>query len=156
EVSTTSCEPRNQLPSSTLPDTVEWPLTAPQLGVWLDEQRTADAARYTVGDYWRIHGDLHLPRLPEGVQFVVDTTEALRLQIQLRGGIPVQQLGPHVPVELQHVDFRGSVNGEEEAQRWMDRDMAQPFTPASYPFFSYAALRVTDDCWFFQYKYHHL
>lgn len=137
-------------------DDVEFPLTALQLGIWADEQFALDPAQYNLGAYWRIQGRLDPARLRDAIQFVVANTEALRLRLVVFRGQPTLRLPAYVPVDLQQLDFRSSPDPEAAAQLWMDHDLAKPFEPTSERLFSYAALQVSDECWLFQYKHHHL
>lgn len=136
--------------------TVEWPLTAPQMGVWLDEQVTGDRARYNWGEYLRIAGPVDLPRLHEAIQHVVDTTDALRLRISAQAGTPSQQLVLHVAAELSVVDLRSSERPEEAAMGWMDRNLADPFENPDGRLFSFTLLRSAEAGWFLCAKYHHV
>src|SRR5262245_24256436 len=105
-------------PTGDIRDPVEWPLTAPQIGLWLDEEVASDPSLYNWGECLSLAGPLHLPQLRDAIQHVVDTTEALRLRIFVRGGIPGQQLAPHLPTELPVIDLDGCERPEEEALAW--------------------------------------
>jgi amino acid adenylation domain-containing protein len=140
----------------TCADSVEWPLTATQMGIWIDEQLAADPTRYNWGEYLCIPGPLHLPQLRDAIQHVVHTTEALRLRLFVRGGIPTQQLALHLPIDLPVVDLRSSARPREDAFEWMELDLARPFDRPDDQLFSFTLLRIADCRWFLCAKYHHV
>jgi aspartate racemase len=134
----------------------EWPLTAAQMGIWLDQRISPNAGRYNIGECWRIRGALDIDCFERALQHVVNETDALRLHVSVQHGSPVVRLSPVLPAALKSIDFRRLTRSDEEAERWMECDLAEPFDADAGRLFSFAVLHTGDASWIAYCKYHHI
>ena len=131
------------------------PLTAPQLGMWLEQQLSTDPYLHHNGVVYRIHGVLDAELYARALRAVVERTDALRLAIRVRDGVPVQEVLPPAAAAPVLLDVRRAADPEAAALAWVRDDVAQPFDLERPPTLRAALIRVADGCQWAAFSFHH-
>ena len=121
--------------SQTLPassaERVLYPLTTPQLDIWLDQVLHADSPLYNIGGYARINGEVDAALLQTAFNQVVNGHDALRTRLvpgSAEHPLPRQRfLGP-VDVPLGLHDVSGHANPEASALSLLQAKLQTPFS----------------------------
>ncbi|MBC3387174.1 non-ribosomal peptide synthetase [Pseudomonas sp. SWRI179] len=118
------------LPASNA-ERVLYPLTTPQLDIWLDQVLHADSPLYNIGGYARINGKVDAALLQTAFNQVVNGHDALRIQLvpgSAEHPLPRQRfLGP-VDVPLGLHDVSGHANPEASALALLQAKLQTPFS----------------------------
>ncbi|SHJ42395.1 non-ribosomal peptide synthase domain TIGR01720/amino acid adenylation domain-containing protein [Nocardiopsis flavescens] len=140
-------------------DVTRMRLTGAQAGVRYAQQAAPESPVFNVGQYTDIPADLDTARFAAAVRSVVADTDALRAVVVGDGPEPLQEVGPHVPGDVEVVDLTGD-GGEDgaraRARAWADADLARPVDVTAGPLYRYALLRVGPRRWLWYQRYHHL
>jgi hypothetical protein len=122
------------------------PLGFSQLWHWnLFDLGERPSARHVVAAL-RVLGRLDVAALRLSIDEVVRRHDALRTQIVLIEGTPVQQISESADVELKITDVGPlpQAEHEREVRRMIHDDILQPISPARDPLFSFRLIRVHD------------
>ncbi|WP_411384849.1 amino acid adenylation domain-containing protein [Pseudomonas sp. MPB03] len=118
------------LPASNA-ERVLYPLTTPQLDIWLDQVLHADSPLYNIGGYARINGAVDAALLQTAFNQVVNGHDALRIQLvpgSTEHPLPRQRfLGP-VDVPLGLHDVSAHANPEASALALLQAKLQTPFS----------------------------
>ncbi|WP_238962040.1 non-ribosomal peptide synthetase [Pseudomonas sp. AF32] len=138
---------------------VLYPLTAPQLDIWLDQVLHGDSPLYNIGGYARINGAVDASRMRQAIQQVVDRHDALRIQL-VPGSpdhpLPRQRFLASVNVPLALHDVSGQADPEACALALLQTNLQAPFSFDSGLLFRAALLKVREDLYYFFVNCHHL
>ncbi len=114
-------------------------LTAAQVRVWADQQRSPESPLYNVASTLDIHGELDLAAFAAAHDALVRTTDALRLTFPTRNGEPVQVLTDR-PVRLETADLSGEP--EERQRAWLAERARVPLALDEPPVRSFLVRRA--------------
>ncbi|KJV05344.1 hypothetical protein VZ94_18840 [Methylocucumis oryzae] len=135
------------------------PLTLPQLEVWMAQTIYADLPIYNLGAYIPIQAKIDPKRFEQAVVSLVQRHDALRIMLtqpKTDDGLPRQLIKPSFPVPFQVWDFSSKKNPLRFAQNWMRQRCDEPFTLYESPLFRFDLIKISDNCWYFFNRYHHI
>lgn len=132
------------------------PLTAAQLGVWIDCSIDPSRTNYNISEYLEICGQIDLAVFRSALGRVVQEAEPLHVRI-VADGDELRQ----VPIRvtdwpLTFVDMTSDPTPRRSAEAWLEDYVAQSIDLLSGPLFSFALLKVSSDTWFWCARYHHI
>ncbi len=131
------------------------PLSGPQREIWYDQTLHPGEPVYNVGGYVGFEEELDPSIFRRAVARVVDRHDALRLELEPAEPEPRQRavkVRPRLPV----VDLSALADGEREARRLMEREIARPFALYRGRLFRFALIRSMAGRWTWLQVYHHL
>ena len=88
-----------------------YPLSSPQMDVWLDSVIIGDTSAFNLGGVLEIEGDIDLDVIHEAIEDLAHRCGACRLVLRENGGMPSQEILLTVP-------------GEPDAIQCMDEEAA--------------------------------
>ncbi|MEU6756785.1 amino acid adenylation domain-containing protein [Streptomyces sp. NPDC046685] len=121
-----------------------YPLSPTQRRLWLLNLITGPDATYTIPLAFGVEGALDRSALRTAVNRIVSRHAPLRTRIATHDGGPVQEVLPHLDVELTEVDLRGGRDPESLAVDVMAEEVRRPFDLTTAPLIRVAVLRVGD------------
>jgi tyrocidine synthetase III len=130
-------------------------LSLTQRYIWLDEKIGGNSARFNIGGYASISGNMNYHALSEAISTLLDSNEIFKLQFSERDGVPYQYHRVSNNFTLEHLDFSGhGENAESACMDWMQSDIQVPVT-LERPFFS-CVLKSSNSQVFWYMKIHHI
>lgn len=133
-----------------------YPLSTNQQQIWLDQIVHPDVAFYHIGLSIRIEGAFE-PRLFEkALQHVVSSNEALRAILQHGDPLPSQTYPDTVVFQIDTLDFSEKTEPHAEAANWMTAQLGIPLTFIGDVLFKFALIKISDTCYYWFQKYHHI
>ncbi|MFD4983089.1 amino acid adenylation domain-containing protein, partial [Streptomyces sp. NPDC058383] len=134
------------------------PLTAAQSGVWYAQQLNPQNTTFNIGEFLEIAGPVDAGLFEEAVRQVVVEAETLRLRFSEADGGPVARILPAESFDqyLHVVDVSTEPDPSGAARAWMAADAARPLDPAHDQLFLFALFKLSDNHYFWLYRYHHL
>jgi amino acid adenylation domain-containing protein len=139
--------------------TESMPLTLPQLEIWMAQAIYADLPIYNLAAYLPIQAKIDPERFEQAVISLVQLHDALRIMLtqpKTDDGLPRQHIKPSFPVPFQVWDFSKKTNPHHFAQDWMNQRCDEPFTLYASPLFRFDLIKISDNCWYFFNRYHHI
>ncbi|MUF07538.1 amino acid adenylation domain-containing protein [Pseudomonas sp. CCM 7893] len=144
----------NEVPCGTLP---EFPLTAAQRDIWLDQLRLGDSPLYNIGGYVDLAGPVIPELIQRAVELLVFKHDALRTVLLLDGdGMPRQTFTLTLAVQVPMHDFSTLPDPQGATQALMQQQMAQAYSMASGPLFRFFLVKLDDDHYRLGTQAHHL
>ncbi|MFY9827364.1 MAG: condensation domain-containing protein, partial [Rhodoplanes sp.] len=133
-----------------------FPLSAAQLGIWLDQQINLSSPRYNFGEYLEFNAPLNPALFEQALRHVVAETEALRVRIVDDGEEPRQAIdsSPHWSMPI--IDFSAEPDWRTCAEAWMNADLAQPVDLSTGPLFGFALFKTSAEQFLWYARYHHI
>ncbi len=129
------------------------PLTPAQMRVWLDQQRSPDVPLYNVAIAIDIDGVVDAGAFARAFEWLVESTDALRLGVSTMAGVPRQRVRDSIRGVTERVDLVGLSDDERAA--WLKREAIRPFDLGGPLFRSVLAQRTPESStWLF--VQHHL
>ncbi|MFL9907266.1 amino acid adenylation domain-containing protein [Paraburkholderia sp. RL17-337-BIB-A] len=136
-----------------------YPLTTPQLDIWLDQVLHGEAPLYNIGGYARINGTVDASRLQQAFNQVVSCHDALRTQL-VPGSpdhpLPRQRFLEPVTLPLDLLDVSGYGDPEAAALALMQENLQTPFSFDGGLLFRMNLLKVREESYYFFLNCHHL
>ena len=68
----------------------------------------------------------------------------------------IQEFRDNLPVEMSSHDFSGSEEALQNAKDYMQAEFVKPFGLYDAPLFKFELIKVSDSCYLWFQKYHHL
>ncbi|WP_248800725.1 amino acid adenylation domain-containing protein [Pseudomonas sp. MWU13-2105] len=136
-----------------------YPLTAPQLDIWLDQSLHGETPLYNIGGYARIKGAIDAARLQRAIDQVVSEHDALRIQLQPGSPehpLPRQRFLESVSVPLACFDVSGHDDPEAAALASMEENLQTPFSFEGGLLFRMTLFKVGEELCYFFVNCHHL
>lgn len=133
-------------------------LTSAQRDVWVDLHLSAKSSIYILGGYLQIDGAITRTMLGDAIDRALHEFDSLRLVFETgaQDGVPLQRICPTIEWQLPEIDFSARPDGEAEALRWIDEQVALPFEDLSRPLFDFALIKVGPERHYWYMKYSHL
>jgi enterobactin synthetase component F len=135
---------------------VEFPLSAAQLGVWYALRAGGRASEYNFGEYTKILGAIDPVLFEAALRHVVVEAEALRVRFIDRNTFPRQAVVTPFDWSMTYQDVSSSPDPVLTAEAWMRTDMTQPLDLHHGPFFAFALFKAAPEEFFWYVRYHHL
>jgi len=133
-----------------------YPLSSPQVDIWFDQILHPDVPLYNIGGYVRIAGPIDPARFEQALNRVIADNDALRIQLYEEEELPTQTFAEHIPITLEIRDFSAQGDAHEAALAWMKQEFVTPFQLYDRFLFQFALCKVSDNCYYWLKKYHHL
>ncbi|MFE5560598.1 amino acid adenylation domain-containing protein [Streptomyces sp. NPDC056544] len=133
-------------------------LSPAQSGVWFAQQLDPLNTAFNLGEFLDIRGPVDADVLERALRRVVDEVEALRVVFAEVDGAPAQRVLPAGELHWSptRIDVSAEADPEAAARAWMEEDLARPVDLTRGPLFAFALFKVSDDRYFWFYRYHHL
>ncbi|MCP5051973.1 MAG: AMP-binding protein, partial [bacterium] len=133
-----------------------YPLSSVQQEIWFDQVLHPLVPLYNIGGYVRIDGAIDPDIFTRAVHLVVQKNDSLRTILHQHAPLPLQEFPTKVPVDIPFFDFSQFPNSKQNAEQWMERELAKPFDLYDGILFRYALIRLSDKCYYWSFCYHHL
>lgn len=132
-------------------------LTAPQAGMWLDGAGDPTSAKYTIGNYVRLVGDLDVEALCRALTQTDAESDCAQLRFGQHDGLPFQYLAEQAaPTDFAVIDLRHAPDPAAAARLEMEAFRRRPFDKGAGPLCGHRLLRLAaDEHWWFR-SYSHL
>ena len=130
-----------------------YPLSLSQREIWFDQLMYPDIPLYNIGGYVRIDGPVDPVLFEQAVCQLVHQNDALRTILHEGDPLPVQEFPKEVRVEIPFFDFS---NSHRDPVQWMKKEFDKPFELYEKLLFQYAFIKISQDCYCWFFKYHHL
>ncbi|MDV7356861.1 amino acid adenylation domain-containing protein [Rhodococcus oxybenzonivorans] len=132
-----------------------FPLSAAQYEAWLAQQLAPDVP-LCIAQYVELHGTLDVDLLMSATVAAADEFGSPFLRLIEVEGRPFQLVDPSTDRSIGLVDFRGEVDPEDAARRWMRADCATPIDLTHDRLVESSILRVGDEHYLWYSKIHHV
>jgi amino acid adenylation domain-containing protein len=137
-------------------DSLSYPLSGAQNGMWMAEKLSANSAQLNIGEYVEIHGQIDPVLFYKALRQVVGESETLHLRFWEEDDGPRQIVGSIPDWTPIFVDLSENAHPVAAAETWMQRDMATARHPQSDLLFRHALFRLRPDHYIWYQSYHHL
>ncbi len=136
----------------------EAPLSFAQERMWLLSQLQESVAAYTLSGALRLEGTLEVDLLQRALDEIVKRHEACRVSFPVRGGEPVQAVGPHADLRIEFHDLQGlpTASRVDAAMSLMRTEIDRPFDLEAGPLVRMLLLRVAPQVHFLMASSHHI
>ncbi|WP_248802875.1 amino acid adenylation domain-containing protein [Pseudomonas sp. MWU13-2100] len=151
--------PMTQVTPSSTGEPALYPLTAPQLDIWLDQTLHGETPLYNIGGYARINGVVDAARLQQAIDQVVRDHDALRIQLEPGSPdhpLPRQRFLVSVSVPLALLDVSGQDDPEAAALALMQENLQTPFSFDGGLLLRMVLLKVGEGLYYLFVNCHHL
>ena len=138
---------------------VLYPLTAPQLDIWLDQVLHGDSPLYNIGGYACINGPVDAARLKQAIDQVVSRHDALRIQLvpgSAEHPLPRQRFLESASAPLTLHDVSAAADPQASALALLQTNLQTPFSFDGGLLFRTDLIKVREDLYYFFVNGHHL
>ncbi len=135
---------------------MHYPLSSPQVDIWFDQILHPDIPLYNIVGYTRIAGAIDPARFEQALNRVIGDHDALRIMLHEGKGLPTQTFAEHTPITLEVQDFSTQEDAHKAALAWMKQEFVKPFRLYDGFLFHFALCKISDNCYYWLNKYHHL
>jgi amino acid adenylation domain-containing protein len=132
------------------------PLSFAQQRLWFFEQFQPGLGTYNMPSALWLNGTLDVSALEGAFSELVRRHESLRTSFRNEGGTPFQIISPPRPFLLPIVDLSSHMDGESEARRLIQEDVARPFDLTRGPMLRAALFRVSEQRHLLLLNMHHI
>ncbi|MDM8558174.1 amino acid adenylation domain-containing protein [Candidatus Parabeggiatoa sp. HSG14] len=136
--------------------TNHYPLSSNQKDIWFDQILHPDIPFYNIGGYLRIDGPIDPAIFEKSLNQVIQDNDALRIILHKGEDLPTQTFAENVQIKLDFHDFSNQENANQLAVDWMQHEFVKPFQLYEGFLFQFALCKVSDNCYYWSKKYHHL
>jgi hypothetical protein len=147
-------EKLNQVGST--PVDTHYPLSSPQLDFWFDQILHPNVPLYNIGGYVRIDGSINPTLFEKALNHVIAENDALRIILHEGESLPTQTFAENVHLKLDFHDFSEQEKAHESALKWMEQEFVKPFQLYDGFLFQFPLCKVSNNCYYWLMKYHHL
>lgn len=133
-----------------------FPLSASQLGMWLQSAADASGQSFVEQVAFRLDGPLDATALHHAWQLLIDRHAALRSAFVAKGDAPKQVVMAQVRLPLQTVDADPQADEAAHVEQLLAAQRAQGFAPNRPPLIRCALLRVSAERHWWVVGFHHL
>ncbi|UZD93213.1 amino acid adenylation domain-containing protein [Pseudomonas corrugata] len=138
---------------------VLYPLTAPQLDIWLDQVLHGDSPLYNIGGYACINGPVDAAKLQQAIDQVISRHDALRIQLvpgSAEHPLPRQRFLESASASLTLHDVSAEANPQASALALLQVNLQTPFSFEGGLLFRTDLIKVREDLHYFFVNCHHL
>ena len=132
------------------------PLSSAQLGIWFAQNTASSSVAYNIGEYIEVRGTVNPHLFERALRQVVLETESLRVQLVEHSDGVRQIVGALPPWSVTTIDVSAETDARGAAELWMKADLDRPIDLIRGPLFGFALFRVSDNCFFWYARYHHI
>ena len=138
---------------------VLYPLTAPQLDIWLDQVLHGDSPLYNIGGYARINGAVDASLMQTAIDQVVNRHDALRIQLvpgSSEHPLPRQRFLGAVSVPMTVHDVSGHDDPQASALALLQENLQTPFSFDRGLLLRADLIKIRENLYYFFVNCHHL
>ncbi|WP_342755483.1 amino acid adenylation domain-containing protein [Pantoea sp. MBD-2R] len=135
------------------------PLVAAQPGIWMADQIAGHRNIFAVAHYSELHGDLNRASMDRAIRMALAEADTLHARFGLaEDGTPMQWIPETASViAAEWYDLSQRANPKQAALSLMQEDLAAELpADGDRPLYRHVLMRISDDCWFWYQRYHHL
>ncbi|WP_437888392.1 enterobactin non-ribosomal peptide synthetase EntF [Phytobacter sp. V91] len=138
--------------------TTRLPLVAAQSGIWMAEKLSTLPNAWSVAHYVELDGELDAPLLAQAIVEGMKQADTLRMRFAEDNGDVWQWVDDSLTFPLPPIiDLRGEPEPQRAALAVMNADLAQNLrVDGGQPLTLHAIIQVSDTCWYWYQRYHHL
>jgi len=133
-----------------------YPLSSSQREIWFDQILRPDVPLYNIGRTMRIDGPIDPAIFEKALNQVIEENDALRIMLVKEKTLATQVFAENVHIKLDFHDFSNDDSAERQALEWMQREFVKPFQLYEGLLFQFALCKVSDNCYYWFKKYHHI
>ncbi len=133
-----------------------YPLTSTQKEILFDQILHPNVPLYNIGGYVRIDGPIDPNLFEKALNQVIEENDALRIIIHDGESRPTQTFAENVHLKLDYHDFSDKENAQKQVIEWMRQEFVKPFPLYDELLCRFALCKVSDNCYYWFKKYHHL
>ncbi|MEK3789306.1 non-ribosomal peptide synthetase [Paenibacillus sp. FSL K6-1230] len=133
----------------------EYPLSAYQKDIWLEQCMHPDKPIYNIGGYIEVKGPLDAGRLERAIMRLIHDNDSLRIRLTDHKGEPRLTLLPEVDYKLPFHNFSKQEDPKKYCQAWMRTEFLKPFQSDDY-YFQFHLLQADTNTYFILLKGYHL
>ncbi|EFL25694.1 enterobactin synthetase component F [Streptomyces himastatinicus ATCC 53653] len=133
------------------------PLSTGQSEIWFIQQlEPPESTTFKVGEYLEIQGPIDAAIFERALRQAVAEAEPYNVRVGEDDGVPWQVLDPVTDWDFPVLDLSGEPDPHAAAVRWMKHDLATGLELDARPLFSFALLKLSDDCFLWYQGTHHI
>ena len=133
------------------------PLSTGQSEIWFIQQlEPPESTTFKVGEYLEIQGPIDAAIFERALRQAVAEAEPYNVRVGEDDGVPWQVLDPVTDWDFPVLDLSGEPDPHAAAIRWMKHDLATGLELDAHPLFSFALLKLSDDCFLWYQGTHHI
>ena len=121
------------------------PLSFAQQRLWFLDQLESGNPLYNISQTLRMRGTLDITALHRALNRIVERHESLRTTFALKDGEPVQEIAPHLELELRVVDLPDRPESEDQLQARAKQEAHKPFDLVRGPLLRAEVLRFASE-----------
>ncbi|CAA0119416.1 non-ribosomal peptide synthetase [Zhongshania aliphaticivorans] len=138
------------------PETKSLPLAQAQRGLWFGEKIGPKDAIYNIAEYCEILGDIKTDIFIAAIKQITQEAETTRLEIHDTDDGPRQIILDRYKGEFPVIDLSEADDPRAEAEEWMMAELRRPVDLACDPLWRCALFKISDKCYFWYQRSHHL
>jgi amino acid adenylation domain-containing protein/non-ribosomal peptide synthase protein (TIGR01720 family) len=137
-------------------DIFMYSLSSVQQEIWFDQLLHPSIPLYNIGGYIRIDGPINPAIFEQAVSQVINRNDSLRTTLHEGTPLPQQAFPKKFQFELLTHDFSQKNEPQMNAIQWMRHEFSKPFQLYGKVLFRYSLLKISPDCYYWFFCYHHL
>ncbi|PKG01356.1 MULTISPECIES: non-ribosomal peptide synthetase [unclassified Alcanivorax] len=144
------------LGGSISPEVKSLPLASAQRGLWFGEQIGPKDAVYNIAEYCEILGEIKVDIFIAALKQITQEAETTRVEIHDTADGPRQIILDRYKGEFPVIDLSGATDPRSEAEKWMMDELHRPVDHACDPLWFCALFKISEQCYFWYQRSHHL
>lgn len=132
------------------------PLAQSQRGLWFGEKIGPRDAIYNIAEYCEILGDINVDIFISALKQITLEAETTRVEIHDTEDGPKQIILNDYKGEFPFVDLCEAADPRAAAEAWMMNELSQPVDLACDPLWVCALFKVSENCFFWYQRSHHI
>lgn len=133
-------------------ESLRFPLSAAQFGVWTAQHLNTASPRYNCASYLEIHGPVDHELMRRAVHTALQDAEPLRARFVGDG----QLIAPVMPEPLELLDHSSQSDPDTASQEWMRTDLLRPVDVRTDQLVRHVLIRHTEQCHLLYLRHHHI
>ncbi|MGB5980482.1 MAG: amino acid adenylation domain-containing protein, partial [Cyclobacteriaceae bacterium] len=132
--------------------------TVSQKLILMDQMVTPDSAKYNIGGYAILKGDVSITTYKQAVKDFISSQEVFSTLFKESNGNfeAVIQSDNCKGYDMETLDYIDKENSSEAAISWMENEFSKPFNVASGPLFKFCLIRISEETSYWFANVHHL
>ena len=138
------------------PETKSLPLAQAQRGLWFGEKIGPQDAIYNIAEYCEILGEINTDIFVAALKQISHEAETTRLEIHDTNDGPRQIILDRYKGEFPVIDLSYRTDPRADAVEWMMAELQRPVDHACDPLWFCALFKISEECYFWYQRSHHL
>ncbi len=132
------------------------PLSTAQRGMWVGQQLAPAGAIFNIAEAIELNGSIDADLLERALQLVTQEMETIRVRILRDAGLPRQLVMSSYGDPIARHDLSVESDPRGAARRIMIAELSAPLDPVVGPLWVSAILKLSDQCWIWYHRAHHI